>query len=388
MKKALRIVAALCLASVGVGTLVFIAHLNNASQRDFIEYWSAGQLLTHGANPYDSATTLTLQREAGYKGSFPQITFSPPVALFVALPLGLVSANTGLILWMIVLLASLVVSIRLLWNLQGHPNNSLHLLGYCFAPVMACLMFGQLGIFLLIGIVLFLYFLSSRPFLSGAALLVCVLKPHLFMPFAVALLFWMAGRKAWRTLAGFSAALLASSALILWLDPHVWSQYSQMMRTTGVLQAWVPTLASTLRFLIDRQAVWLQFLPETCACVWALWYFWTRRKRWNWIDHGLVVLLVSAMCTPYAWFTDESMLLPAVLTGVYCADESRRSIVPFGVIAGAAIVELVAHVPITTWYFLWTTPAWLAWYLYATGRFAGRTKGIRAEGAVPNQEPV
>jgi hypothetical protein len=371
----LNIVAAVLLAAVGVGLLVFIAHLNNASQRDFIEYWSAGQLLVHKSNPYDVATTLALQRGAGYKGTFPQITYSPPVALFIALPLGLVSANAGLILWMIALLGSLVVSIRLLWDLHGRPNNSLHLLGYCFAPVMACLMFGQLGIFLLIGIVLYLYFLDSRPFIAGAALLLCVLKPHLFMPFAVALLLWIVGRKAWRTLAGFSAALLASTALTLYLDPNVWFQYSEMMRNTGVLKAWVPTLASTLRFLVDKRAVWLQYLPEICACAWALWYFWTRRERWNWMDHGLVVLLVSAICTPYAWFTDESMLLPAVLAGVYRADESKRSIVPFGVIAAVAIVELVAHVPITSWYFLWTTPAWLAWYFYASGRIGARAAG-------------
>jgi len=375
VKKALNIAAAVLLAAAGVGLLVFIAHLNNASQRDFIEYWSAGQLLSHRENPYDIAATLALERGAGYTGSFPQITYSPPLALFVALPLGLVSANAGLICWMVLLLASLIVSLRLLWTLQGRPKNSLHLLGYCFAPVMACLMFGQLGLFLLIGIVLFLYYLDSRPFVSGAALLLCALKPHLFMPFAVALLLWMIGRRAWRTLAGFSTSLLGSCALTLYLDPHVWSQYSEMMRTSLVLQSWVPTLAATLRFLIDRRAVWLQYLPEICACAWALWYFWTRRERWSWMDQGLVVLLVSAICTPYAWFTDESMLLPAVLAGVYRADESRRSILPFGVIAGAAIIELVAHVPITSLYFLWTTPAWLGWYLYATGRIGRRAAG-------------
>jgi hypothetical protein len=45
--------------------------------------------------------------------------------------------------------------------------------------------------------------------------------------------------------------------------------------------------------------------------------------------------------------------------------------VPFGVVAGAAIIELVAHVPIIKFYFLWTTPAWLGWYLYATGTIGG-----------------
>ena len=60
------------------------------------------------------------------------------------------------------------------------------------------------------------------------------------------------------------------------------------------------------------------------------------------------------------------MLLPAVLAGIYCATDSRRSLLPLGLIAGVALAEVFAEVQITSRYYLWTTPAWLAWYLYAT----------------------
>ena len=365
--RALRIFAASCLVVLGIGILFLIVKTNSAGKRDFIEYWAAGQQLVHGANPYDGAAILPLQHGAGLEGNHPQVSFSPPVAFFLALPLGFVGANTGLVLWLLVLLACLVASIRILWTMHGRPANRLHLLGYCFAPLMECLMAGQLGIFLLMGIVLFLYFYKTHPFLAGAALLPCALKPHLFLPFAVVLLLWVVSRKAYRILAGFSAILLASCALTLIFDHRVWSQYAQMMRTNGALDAWVPTLSSTFRLLVDSHAVWLQFLPEAAGCGWALWYFWTRRTRWDWMDHGLLVLLVSAACTPYAWFTDESMLLPAVMVGVYRADDSGRSLLPFGLFAGAAMMEVLAEVPITSAYYLWTIPAWIAWYLYATG---------------------
>jgi hypothetical protein len=78
------------------------------------------------------------------------------------------------------------------------------------------------------------------------------------------------------------------------------------------------------------------------------------------------VMLVSVLCAPYAWFTDESVLLPAVLAGMYRAMESRRSLVPIVVFAIAALVELYADVRITAWYYMWTAPAWLAWFVYAT----------------------
>ncbi len=366
-----RVLAAGCIVAAGVCFvgIIYATGLSdkNASQRDFISYWAAGQQLAHGENPYDFAAVHNLERAAGREDNQPLLVMrNPPVAFFLALPLGLVGPKTGLILWSLVLLAFFSMSIWILWLIHGRPGSRFHLFGYVFAPAVACLMAGQFGIFLLLGVVLFLYFHQSRPFFAGAALLFCALKPHLFLPFAAALLLWTASRQAYRILAGFSIALLASCSLSYSLDIHAWSQYSQMMRAGGVLNEPVPVLSVCFRLLVDRNAVWLQFLPEAAACAWALWYFWTRRNRWNWMDQGLVLLLVSAVCTPFGWFTDEAMLLPAVLAGMYCATDSRRSLLPLGLIAGVALAEVFAEVQITSRYYLWTTPAWLAWYLYAT----------------------
>ena len=96
------------------------------------------------------------------------------------------------------------------------------------------------------------------------------------------------------------------------------------------------------------------------------------------MDHGLVLMLVGAVCTPYGWFFDEAVLLPAVLAGVYRATESRRPIWPLAVISGAALAELLMNVDVVTRYYLWTTPAWLGWYLYAKGDFQTGSRAARA----------
>ena len=378
MKKSpLRLLAGVCITAAGLGLVVamFSIGLNDrdAAERDFIQYWAAGQQLVHDANPYDLDAVPGLERAAGRKDSQVALTMrNPPIAFFLAWPLGLFSPKTGLIVWLFVLLAGIVVSVRLLWLLNGRPASVYHLLCFLYPPLLSCMMAGQFGIFLLLGVVLFLYLQRSRPFFAGAALLLCALKPHLFLPFGVVLIVWTVSRKSFRIVAGFSAALLASCALSYWLDPHAWSQYNEMMHAGGPMGEWASALSVYFRFLVDRNALWLQFLPLGAACVWAIWYFWTRREQWNWQDHGLVVLLVGAVCTPFGWFTDESMLLPAVLAGLYRAEGARRSIWPLAVIATAALVEVIAVVPLTSKYFLWTTPAWLAWYLYATGRIGGR----------------
>lgn len=376
-----RVFAAFCIVAAGfcfvAAILAFSLRNTNPGGWDFIEYWAAEQQLIHGANPYDPAAILRIEQASGFDKARPEFWYSPPAALFMALPLGLLSAKTGLILWVIVLFACLSVSLRLLWRLNGSPDTLLFLLGYLFAPVLICLQAGQISIFFLLCLVLFLYFRESWPFAAGAVLLPCTLKPHLFLPFAIALLLWVVSRKAFRVLAGFLFSLVAGSALTFCFDPHIWSQYSQMMRTEGMLYEFVPTLSEMLRLLIDRNAVWLQFLPVGAGCIWAIWYFWTRRSKWDWMDHGLVVILVSGLCRPYGWFFDESILLPAVLTGVIRARESGRSLLPIGIVAGAALLEVIGSAKIASQAYLWTSPAWLGCYLYAIQASSKQTE--RAE---------
>jgi hypothetical protein len=372
--------AAVCIVVAGAclvaGILFFGMTEKSAANRDFIEYWTAGQQLIHGANPYDGGAILQLEKAAGYDGEQPKISFSPPVAFFLALPLGLVGVKAGVILWSIALLAAISVSNWIIWILNGRPDNRYHLLGYLFAPVLACQMAGQLGTFLLLAVLLFFLFHQSRPFLAGAALLPCAAwKPHLFLPFAVVLLLWILERRVYRILAGFVAAVLTSCLLTLWFDPHVWFQYSKMMSGTGVLHAFVPTLSAAFRILVEPSAVWLQFLPAAGGCLWAAWYFLTRRSYWNWADHGLLLLLVSALCTPYAWISDEAVLLPAVLAGLYRAVDSGRSLLPLALFGGVALIEVLSAVPMTSPFYLWTVPAWIAWYLYTT---AGKRKKATA----------
>jgi hypothetical protein len=351
----------------------------NATERDFIQYWAAEQQLAHGANPYDIRAVLRLEQAAGLDGNFPKVTFSPPVAFFFALPLGYVSAKAGLILWLLLLLACAGVSAWFLWFLHGRPQSRFHLLVFAFPPVLSCLMAGQLGIFFLLGIVLFLLLHQSQPWLAGAALFVCALKPHLFLPCAVVLLLWSGRRRNFRVVAGFLSALAFGSALSLLLDRHVWSEYAQMMRSTRVLDVFIPTVSVAFRFIVDRNARWLEFIPEAAGCIWAAWYFWTRRDRWSWSEDGLLLLLVSALCTPYLWFSDQAMLFPAILAGVYRSEKSLRAWILLGLITAASLIGFFGEIPLPSAFYLWTVPAWLAWYLYATRTGSARSLPDRRE---------
>jgi hypothetical protein len=383
---AAAIVAAGFVFLAGVLTVGFAK--TNPGGKDFIEYWAVEQGLVHFAHPYDAPIILGIEQAAGFSLQRPEFWYSPPPALVLALPLGYLGAKTGLIAWTLLHFACLAASLWLLWKLHGRPDTLLLLFGFLFAPVIICLEAGQISIFFLLAVVLFLTFHETRPFLAGVALLPCVLKPHFFLPFAAALLLWIVHRRAFAVLAGFLASLLASFAIVLSFDRHILSQYRQMMAKEGMLNEYVATLSVTLRFLVDRHAVWLQFVPAGLACAWAIWYFWTRRNEWQWMDHGLLVLLVSAMCAPYGWFFDESVVLPAVLTGVLRARATGRPLWPIALLATAALIEVQQEVSVMSPAYLWTTPAWLAWYVYASGPVEHRkdVASRPAEGQLHNGE--
>jgi hypothetical protein len=158
------------------------------------------------------------------------------------------------------------------------------------------------------------------------------------------------------------------------MDRQIWSQYAQTVHRMAIQNVYVPTLSQSLRCLIDRNAVWIQLLPEIAGCLWALWYFRTRRARWSWLDQGLIVLLVSVAVAPYAWFTDEALLLPALLAGLYRAVELKRSLWPLILIVAVAHIEIFNIAKINSPSYLWTVTAYLLWYLYATGRIAPRLR--------------
>lgn len=359
---------------------------DNAAQRDFIEYWAAGQLLVHDQNPYDQDAVYALEKQAGMRHQGVRISLSPPVALEFAAPLGLIGPKLGLVIWLLAQLGGVGLAAALLWAALGRPDSRYHLLAFLFAPAVACQLAGQLGNFFLLALALFLYLHRTRPFLAGAMLFPFALKPHLFLPFALCLLLWVVLRGRWAMLAGWTVALGASCGASLWLDQQAWPQYVRLTQESPMIHSFVPALSVAVRFWIRPRAIWIEFVPEAAACAWAAWFFWTRRREWDWLDHGLLVLLVAEMCSPYGWFTDETVLFAAVLAGIYRAVEGRRTLVPIFVVGTVALVEVLLGRPLESYWYLWTTPAWLGWYLYATGRMGA--SGVTASGPRHSEGPA
>src|SRR5437868_5834273 len=183
--------------------------------RDSIQYWATGTLLLHHGNPYSVASVQALESSQGYPLDRPLMLRTPPWSVWMVLPLGLLTSFWAWVVWLAVLLACLVISIRISWQMYGdgprHPAVFL-LAGYLFAPVAACLVAGQMGMVLLLGIALFLLLEQDRPFLAGAALLIPLAKPHIFALLWLVLALWVITRKRWSLLGGVTTAFLLANS--------------------------------------------------------------------------------------------------------------------------------------------------------------------------------
>ncbi len=345
---------------------------NLAGSRDFVSYWATGrQLVLHG-NPYDRNAISALENAEGLKAGAVLIMRNPPWALPLAYPLGFLGLRMAAVLWSLLLLACLLLSVRMVRQLYGDPPNRLHWIALAFTPALLCFLMGQTALFSLLGLALFLRWHGSRPFLAGACLWLCALKPHLFLPFVAALAAWIVVARAWKLLAGAAASLAISSAAASLIDPRVWIDYTHLLRSPTVADEFIPCLTRALRQWIDPAATWLQYLPAALGCIWAVVYYWRRRAAWDWKTNGSLLMLVSLLTAPYSWIYDQCLLVPALLDGVYTT--RRRSLLLILALAVFAMdIEMICGVRVVSLLYLWTAPAWLVWYLIARSRGVNQT---------------
>lgn len=349
--------------------IFYTAVAHPGGERDFVVYWATGKQLVHHANPYDGQALRDLEQAAGYPAHIGALYMrNPPASLLLVYPLGWLGLRAASIVWSAASMFCLVASVYLLWVMHGRPAGYRQLLGYSFAPALVCLLNGQSGLFLLLGLALFLRFQRTRPFLAGVSLWFCAIKPQLFLPFGLVLLFWIFTSSSYRILAGAASALAGSLAVTWIIDPLAWSQYLRMMHVSGVVHEFIPCVSDLMRAWFPPHAIWQEYVLVVVACVWALVYYWRHRSEWDWMRHGSLLILVSVLAAPYSWLSDQVIVIPALLQGAY-AMSSRAPVAVLALLSLIVEAFLIANMGNASAFYYWTiwaAPAWLLWYLFAT----------------------
>lgn len=373
LTKILRAVIALAILAAGVA--IVAAANSRVTSNDYIEYWSSAKLFLQGANPYSGSSILTIEKSYGFLLDSPLIMLNPPWSLPLIAWLGFFSERAGLVLWIVTTAGFFAASVFIL-----QIPSRYRLIALIFAPVTGTFLMMQSSQFLLLGWAIFLRYHRTRPFVAGAALALMTIKPHLFLLIWIILVLDSIRRKNVAYLAGLASSLAASSALVTLQTPTVWRDYWSLIRGSSLADVYLPTLPTLLRFSINVRWAWLALLPSAFAAVWAVGYYRRHRSGWSWLRHGSLIMLVAIITSPYGWFSDQVVLLPAINEAM--SSGSRRYSMEILTALNTAALVLMC---LKSTACMWLPLSWLLWYIYASN---GKKLQDEPPGSLSNGQEV
>lgn len=286
---------------------------------DFLQYWSAFQIFISGENVYSASKMLATQRIIGNTGPQAVMMWNPPWTLIILSPILIFDFPQAAALWIFCNIVFLLLSTALLTKVYRANTRPLQLFVPCilFFPVWEALNWGQLSVFLLFSVSLFLYGMHFRKdSLSALALVGMTVKPQLFIVLGIALGWDILISRRWKLLFMMAALfgtlalatkLVSPEAIYSWL--HAASALSGADPARSVYH-WKPaTIVTWVRIIvpgINQNVIWI--MPLAMATL-TLSYLFAKKAKISWIVYGPMIISLSLLAAPYAWFYDQAILL-------------------------------------------------------------------------------
>ena len=342
---------------------------------DFVRYWASGKLNQEGLNPFDPEIIQKLQLELGGTIVWPDttsITLTPPWVMPLLMPLGMFSYPTGRLVWLLVSVVILLFSSQLLWRIYT-GNRKLRwlaiLVTVIFAPTISVLEKGQITNLVLLGLAGFLFYTSVKrnDWLAGICLSLVSCKPQLILLFWLALFVWVIQQRRWLILISTAICVLSLTLITIAFNSHIIQQYFGMIQSYGIADWANPTFGAYLCFFwFGANQFWLQFLPAVFSAVWFIYYWHRHHRSWDWLREMPIILLVSLITSPYSWTYDQVILIPVIIQAAVwlAADWKHRRVIIFGIIYLALnLLNLLLHMRLDDFWFIWFAPSLFIWYL-------------------------
>ncbi len=363
----MRFQTILCLFLIAVmGGVVFVGALGMANafpKQDLAGYWAAAHLATR--NPYSVQAVKDFERSIGNPNTVPPMVRNPPWAIVLVLPLAWFSYQTAFALWTVLSIVVVVGCARVAWNLYNpSPSLAPAFLSLLFGPTICLLMLGQVTVLVLLGITVFLTQVERRrDWLAGASLLLILLKPHIAIYFLLAVVLWTMQSKRWTILVSGALAVAAATVAALAINPHIFLQYLELVRQFAHETETYPNLGGLLYTATGHHG-WA-VLPQLIGAVWLAFYWRRHGADWEWQTDGVLVLLVSVVCSYHSFPYDEILFLPALMAA-YANGNRRNFLVGFAAANLGYLLylsKIAGHFGYNQIFLWWTASAWLITYL-------------------------
>ncbi len=345
---------------------------------DFIQYWSSGQLLLEGRNPYDPVAVLPIQRELGWPHAVPLVMWNPPWLLAWMLPLAMIGFPSAVLMWLATNLAIILLCSVSLWSFfapegSGSRTFLVWIAAILFAPALMTLGMGQVSGLNLLGVSGFLLLVRrNHDFGAGILLALTTVKPHLLFLWWLAVLWFVVRGRRWRILWGCSAMLGVSTVILTLLRPSWIQDYVGALRSPPLYWA-TPTIGGVLRELLHVPWQESQYLAPAVAAGAVILYLFLRRPSLDWKRAASPLILFSVIAAPFGWSYDQIVLLvPYLQMLVWVAHSESYSRLDRGVILSGLVLYSGGLFVMNLLYVDELYKFWLAWLLGACFLFARR----------------
>lgn len=329
------------------------------TNRDFANYWMAGQLVVHDEPRILFTHDWYFARFREVFGADAEIrswSYPPHFLLFVW-PLGLLEYKTAMLVFLAGTFALFLISVGV-FRRNFAPRSNLLVLGLALAGYFLQMVVATQNGFLLAALLLFgLALMKDRPVLAGLAFACLTVKPQLGVLIPLLLIF----DRNWKVIgwaALFTVVLVTLSMLLFGIESwHAYVtetlSYQRFVMTNwqGIFLRMMPTMFGSLRTLgfSPTAALNVQLLVSVAAAALVIWIL---RKETEPLRRAFAITCATFLVTPYAFNYDMGALcvVAAVLAGSDRAPTTPSAAIVIAAVAAisAAVMNLGrANLPIT-----------------------------------------
>lgn len=294
------------------------------TNRDFSNYWMAGQLVLSGEQQdlFSQPVYFAHLQEAFGPAYGIHNWGYPPHFLLVLWPLGMLGYKVGMLFFLAATLALFVFAV-LVFRRRFSPQSDrlilfLALLGYVLMMVDTA----QNGFLTAAALLLGLAWMKDRPVLAGFAFAFLTIKPQLGILIPLLLIFDRNWRvMIWATiftilLVGLSIVFFGLNSWYAYLTETLLYQRSVMTDWYGIFLRMMPTVFGSMRTLglSPQLAALAQWPVSLCTAALVVWLLW---KEADPLRRALVVVCGTFVISPYAFNYDMGALtaVAAILVG-------------------------------------------------------------------------
>jgi hypothetical protein len=342
---------------------------------DFRPYWSSSFLLRNGQDFSNPSNMDLIERTlTGWNETYTMHAWFAPTGNLVLLPYTLFSFTRATYYWLITNIFIVFFSAILLWHNMKKKLWIPLIATFGFPATLLSLNAGQVNTLVVLGVVLFLFFIASKnDFAAGVSLALTTIKPHLViltLPLVILDLSW---RKKWFVLAGFLSTLFACAFILYILYPPWLYSFGQIiisgMNSFREAPSFPGLLVHTENYMLAIFGKWLWLIGLfSFTIVW--WKLKNKLEQRILIDFSI---LIGMLISPIGWNYDHIMLLIPLIHVLEWISSGLLQIKDVFIITSVLIIiyllSFYGHtLSISEVWFFWTPLAIVIIYIFAWKR--------------------